>query len=341
MYLTTGSPLKGRQLENLKRFLGSCNLDYDESIGFTAVLMEEDEIVATGSLDGGTIKCVAVSPAHQGEDAASQVMTALLARASEQGIQHLMLYTKPQNQYIFSSFGFHPVIRTADCLLMENRRDGLKRFLMELDKPKDDNGPVGCIVANCNPFTYGHRYLIETAARECAWVHVFVLSENRGMFTPGERMKMVKDGCGDLKNVIVHPTGPYMVSSATFPSYFIKDKLRTNDIHCEMDLRLFAEKIAPELSVTRRYVGTEPECAVTGKYKERMRAMLPSCGIELIEIERRENRGRAVSASHARGLIQNKQWNELMELLPDSSMKVICAKEGEESWLIHSACSEI
>lgn len=341
MYMVTGCPMKGRQLDELKRFLRSCGLDYDENIGFTAALMENDEIVAAGSLDGGTIKCVAVSPAHQGEDAASQVMTALLQRAGEQGIHHLMLYTKPQNQYIFSAFGFHPVIRTADCLLMENRRSGLKRFLMEQRKPEDDRGPVGCIVANCNPFTKGHRYLIGTAARECAWVHVFVLSEKKGMFTPEERMRMVKEGCSDLKNVLVHPTGPYMVSSATFPNYFIKDKLRTGDIHCEMDIRLFAEQIAKELRITRRYVGTEPDCAVTGKYNERMKEMLPGYGIELIEIPRRECGGRAVSASHARELIENKRWEELEELLPESSMNLILAKEGDASWPIHSECSEI
>jgi len=341
MYMITGSPFKGRQLENLKLFLRSCELDYDESIAFTVALMEEDEIVATGSLDGATIKCVAVSPQHQGEDAASQVLTVLLEKASELGFHHLMLYTKPQNEYIFRAFGFHPVIRTADCLLMENRRDGLKRFLMELPKPQEVGGPIGCIVANCNPFTYGHRYLIETAARQCAWVHVFILSEKRGMFTPEERMKMVRDGCCDLENISVHPTGPYMVSSATFPSYFIKDKLRTDDIHCEMDVRLFAEKIAPELSVTRRYVGTEPECAVTGRYNERMKALLPARGIELIEIPRKENRGRAVSASHARQLIAAGEWKRLEEVLPRSSLNVICKKEGDTSCLIHSECSGI
>ena len=338
MDMITGSPLRGKLLEQLTLFLRSCDLDYDQSVDFTVIFMEDNEIVATGSLDGGTIKCVAVSPAHQGEDAAARVMTVLLKQAAERGLHHLMLYTKPQNGYIFGAFGFHPVIRTPDCLLMENKRDGLRRFLTELSKPQDEEGPVGCIVANCNPFTYGHRYLIETAAEQCAWVHLFVLSEDRGMFTPQERLRMVKSGCGDLKNVLIHPTGPYMVSSATFPSYFIKDKLRTGDIHCEMDVRLFAEKIAPELSVTRRYVGTEPECAVTGKYNKRMKALLPAYGIELIEIPRKENGGRAVSASRARELIASKQWTLLKELLPQSSMNAICEKEGETTCLIHSEC---
>ncbi len=329
MYMITGSPLAGRRLEELKLFLRSCELDYDENISFTAVLMEGDEIVAAGSLDGSTIKCVAVSPAHQGEDAASQVMTALLEKAAEQGKHHLMLYTKPQNGYIFSAFGFHPVMRTADCLMMENKREGLNRFLSGLPRPQGLNGPVGCIVANCNPFTYGHRYLIETAARECAWVHLFVLSEDKGMFTPQERMRMVQAGCADLKNVMVHPTGPYMVSSATFPSYFIKDKPRVGEIHCEMDVRIFAEKIAPELAVTRRYVGTEPECAVTGAYNERLKALLPGYGIKLTEIVRKETGGRAVSASQARRLIASREWEALKELLPESSINVIREKEGE------------
>ena len=338
--MITGSPLAGRRLEELKLFLRSCELDYDENISFTAVLMGEDEIVATGSLDGATIKCVAVSPAHQGEDAASQVMTVLLEKAAQQGMRHLMLYTKPQNGYIFSAFGFHPVMRTSDCLLMENRRDGLKRFLEGLSRPPDANGPVGCIVANCNPFTYGHRHLIETAARECAWVHLFVLSEDKGLFAPQERMRMVEQGCEDLKNVIIHPTGPYMVSSATFPSYFIKDKLRTGEIYCEMDVRIFAEKIAPALRVTRRYVGTESDCAVTGTYNERMKEMLPDYGIELIEIARRETGGQAVSASRARRLIASGEWEAIKELLPESSINVIREKEGEGHVLFTADAAE-
>ena len=161
------------------------------------------------------------------------------------------------------------------------------------------------------------------------------------MFTPQERLRMASDGCEELKNVIIHPSGPYMVSSATFPDYFIKDKLRTEEIHCEMDVRLFGEKIAPELSVTRRYVGTEPDCAVTRKYNERMKALLPACGIEVIEIPRMENGGRAVSASCARSLIAARQWKQLEGILPKSSRNVICAKEGDESCLIHSECREV
>jgi len=323
VYLETGSPFQGRMLAKVQAFLHSCGLDYDPAIGFTAVLSEDGDIVATGSLDGATVKCVAVSSAHQGEDLTAQIMTALFSEAARQGHSHLMLYTKPQNQYLFQSFGFHPVIRTADCLLMENRRGGLSAFLDGLTKPADQQKPVGCIVANCNPFTKGHRYLIETAASECAWVHLFILSEDKSAFSAQQRMAMAVEGCRDLPNVLIHPTGPYMVSSSTFPHYFIKDKFRTDDIHCELDVRLFGEKIAPALHITRRYVGTEPFCAVTRAYNARMKQLLPEYGVELIEVERKTEGGVFISASHVRDLLLKDQTNELKKLLPESTLKMI------------------
>ena len=321
MYMVTGSPLEGRMLCRVKDFLRSCGLDWDESVTFTAVLMDDDEIAATGSLDGGTIKCVAVSEAHQGEDLTARILTVLLQEAARQGREHLLLYTKPHNGHLFAPLGFHPVVRTPGCLLMENRRGGLSEFLKGIEKP--EGSPIGCVVANCDPFTMGHRRLIEAAAKDCAWVHVFILSEDRGMFGAAKRLEMAKEGLKDLSNVLVHPTGPYMVSSSTFPTYFIKDKARTGEIHCELDVRLFGEKIAPALSITRRYVGTEPACAVTSQYNCIMKKLLPEYGVEVIEMERYAVSGEIVSASRIRSLIREKRMDELEGLLPASSLRLL------------------
>lgn len=323
MQMLVGRPFEGAMLERLKRFLEGCGLRYDAGIRFSAVLVENDEIIAAGSLDGATVKCIAVSPAHQGEDLTAQIVTCLLQEAAAQGISHLMLYTKPANQYIFRSFGFHPIVRTADCLLMENRRDGLEQYLRKLKRPLDNQKPVGCIVANCNPFTKGHRFLIETAAAQCAWLHLFVLSENKGMFSAEDRLSMVKAGCQDLANVLIHPSGPYMVSAATFPDYFIKDKSRVGQIHCEADVRLFGEKIAPALGIDRRYVGSEPNCAVTGDYNRQMRLLLPQYGVEVIEIPRKCVNGAAISATQVRTLILQGRLDALDALLPQSSIDYI------------------
>ncbi len=320
--MKTGSPLKGHLLIQLQDFLQANGLHYDPSIDYTALLMEDDQIAAAGSLDGGTIKCVAVSPAHQGEDLTGRIMTELLQEAARRGRTHLMLYTKPRNQMMFTALGFHPIIRTADCLLMENRSRGLDDYLHGLSRPEKADGPIGCIVANADPFTRGHRYLAERAAAECAWVHLFILSEERGMFSARTRLQMAQDACADLPNVLVHPTGPYMVSSATFPSYFLKDKEQAAAVHCEVDIRLFGEKIAPALGITRRYVGTEPRCPVTAAYNERMKQLLPGCGVALVEVPRVEAEGGAVSASRAREMLRQGK-NDLSALLPESTIKLI------------------
>lgn len=318
MYMVTGSPLGGRMLCRVKDFLRTCALDWDEHVTFTAVLMDDEEIAATASLDGGTIKCVAVSPAHQGEDLTARILTEVFKEAARRGRDHLLLYTKPKNGHLFAPLGFHPVVRTGDCLLMENRRNGLSKYLEDIKKL--EGRPVGCVVANCDPFTMGHRRLIEAAARDCAWVYVFILSEDRGMFTAAQRLEMAREGLGDLPNVLVHPTGPYMVSSSTFPTYFIKDKARTGEIYCELDVRLFGERIAPALSITRRYVGTEPVCAVTAHYNHTMKKLLPEYGVEVIELERYAVSGEIVSASRIRSLIREKRMDALEGLLPASTL---------------------
>lgn len=323
LYLVTGEPLQRTLTTRLQAFLHACGIEYDPCVQFTALLMEDEEIIAAGSLDGAVIKCVAVSTAHQGEDLTGQIMTVLLRRAAEKGLRHLMLYTKPRNQHLFAAFGFHPVIRTADVLLMENQRSGLDDFLAGLDRPADHRTPIGCIVANANPFTLGHLYLAEQAAAQCAWVHLFILSEDRGMFSPAQRLDMARAACAGLPNVLVHPTGPYMVSAATFPTYFLKDKLQADAAHSELDVRLFGERIAPALGITRRYVGSEPLCPVTAGYNARMTALLPEYGVQLIEIERRADDEGPISASRVRAMLEQGHTDALSALLPHAVLHEI------------------
>ena len=321
MYLETGSPMKGAMLGRLKAFLKMCGLTYDEGIDFSCALMEDDEIIASGSLDGATLKCIAVSPLHQGEDLASRLITELRRVAFDLGHDHLMLFTKPGNQMMFRQFGFYPVMRTADCLLMENKRDGLANYIASLGTPHE--GTVGAIVGNFNPFTLGHRYLVETAAAQCDHLHVFVLSEKKSAFPPEVRMELAKAACADISNLSFHPTGPYLVSSATFPSYFIKDKTKVGSVHCGLDVGIFGEKIAPALNITKRFLGTEPNCPVTRFYNEQMKQLLPGHGIGVIEIPRREIGEAAVSASRVRALLSEKNFEEIRPLVPETTFEYL------------------
>lgn len=320
MEMELGYPFRGAKLEKLKSFLGSCGLDYDAAVSFSCALVEDGEIIASGSLDGATLKCIAVSPRHQGEDLAATIITELRREAFARGENHLMLFTKPGNRMLFSAFGFYPVIRTADCLLMESRHGGIDAYLAAIPRHP---GSAGAIVANCNPFTRGHRHLVETAARQVDHLYLFILSEEKSVFSFADRFALAEAGCRDLKNVSLHPTGPYMVSSATFPSYFLKDKARLGDVHCALDAALFGEKIAPALGISKRYVGSEPFDPVTRLYNSALRAQLPSYGVELMELPRLESAGEAISASRVRALLQEGRTDELRALVPETTLQFL------------------
>jgi [citrate (pro-3S)-lyase] ligase len=178
-------------------------------------------------------------------------------------------------------------------------------------------------VANCNPFTNGHLYLIEQAASKCDLLYLFILSEQRSRFPSHDRMELAQASTKHLRNVVVSPTSAYLISSATFPDYFIKDKLRSSNINCKLDIIIFATKIALPLGINMRFVGTEPYCQVTKSYNEQMKSILPVHGIELVELPRCEISGRVVSASMVRELFDQGKMNEIQQFVPNATYKYL------------------
>ena len=125
---------------------------------------------------------------------------------------------------------------------MENQQKGIQSFLDTLEVPRNE-GKIGALVMNCNPFTLGHRYLIETAAKECDWVYVFVLSEEQPPFPAADRLNLVRLGTHDLPNVTVQPTGPYLISAATFPTYFLPNREAATEVQCLLDIAVFTIEV--------------------------------------------------------------------------------------------------
>ncbi|MBQ2819644.1 MAG: [Clostridia bacterium] len=316
-YLYSASAEK---LEKTKAFLAAAGLEYDEGCSFTVNALDDGEIIATGSLDGNVLKCIAVSPLRQGEGLSATIVTELRKAAFDKGESHLFIFTKPNNIDMFEGLSFYPVAKTRDALLMESTRGGCEAFVSALPKRE---GICGAIVANCNPFTLGHRYLVEQAAKECDWLYLFILSEDKSRFSAHTRLELAKKGVADLSNVIVCPTGKYLISSATFPTYFIKDKTFAEDIKCDMDIEVFTSRFAKALNITKRFVGTEPNSPVTNAYNERLKLLLPQHGIKLIEIERKTSNSEPISASRVRKLITQGNRSELIPLLPRSTMDYI------------------
>lgn len=305
-------------------FLKRMGLEPDAQCEQTVLVWDGDILIATGSRQENLLKCIAVDPAHQGEGLLATVITVLREEAFRLGYQHLFLYTKPGNEYLFSSLFFYPVAKTDTVLLMEGRRNGIKDFLAALPHVQS-NAPIGALVMNCNPFTLGHRYLVETAARECNHVYVFVLSEDKSFFSASDRMEMVKLGTADLNNVTILPTGPYLISSATFPTYFLKEREKAEQIHCLLDIAIFCRHFIPSFGITHRYAGTEPLSPMTNQYNTVLAEHLPKNGTVFKEIPRLETENIPISASAVRQLVQGGNTEALKMLVPPTTLAYLQA----------------
>ena len=310
--------LQGHKQAKWSAFLQKMDLAADEAVESTCLVWEDGDIIATGSRQENILKCIAVDPMHQGEDLTATVLTQLRQDAFAAGHKHLFLYTKPKNQFMFSSLFFYPIAKTDQVLLMEDRPQGVRQFVDSLPVAAV-SGKIGAAVMNCNPFTKGHRYLIETAAGECDHLYVFVLSEDKSQFSAEDRMMLVKAGTADLPNVTVLPTGPYLISSATFPTYFLKEREKAQTIQCLLDIEVFAKYYAPHFGITHRFVGTEPLSQMTNQYNEALLQYLPEHGVEVHQIPRLETGDTPISASYVRSLLGKDQGALLKTLVPKTT----------------------
>lgn len=181
--------------------------------------------------------------------------------------------------------------------------------------------PTGCIVMNCNPFTLGHRYLIEQAAKQVERLYVMVVKEDCSLFAYTERKAMVEQGVADIENVSVIDGSDYAISRATFPTYFLKRLDDAADTQMLLDLDLFRRHIAPALGATVRFVGTEPTDQLTRRYNQLMHEALK----DVREINRLEKDGNAVSASRVRKAMEEGDMNTIRQLVPPTTLPYIIA----------------
>ncbi|MBA5760739.1 [citrate (pro-3S)-lyase] ligase [Vibrio sp. 404] len=311
-----------RKIEPVRAFLSRMGLGIDTDVEFFVVAFSNGQVVATGGLAGNTLKSIAVDEGLQGQGVSTSLISELVKAAYDLGRFNLFIYTKPENYKLFKEAGFYLLASVKNrVVLLENSKSRLREYCYGLSRAKQPGKRVGSIVMNANPFTNGHRHLVERAAKECDWVHLFVVQEDRSFFTYKDRLLMIQAGLKDLNNVIVHQGSDYIISRATFPSYFLKDEGVINYCHTAMDLQIFRTHIAPALGITHRYVGTEPLCKVTNFYNQQMQQWLTTPTLEsepvtLIEIPRMESNNEPVSASLVRNLLFDNQWSMIEKLVP-------------------------
>lgn len=293
----------------------------DANLDYTCGMYDDEmNLIATGSCFGNTLRCMAVSHTHQGEGLMNSIVSHLIEVQFSRGNTHLFLYTKCDSARFFGDLGFYEIARiNGQIVFMENKRTGFSSYLNSLEKQKESAPRIAALVMNANPFTLGHQYLVEKAASENDILHLFIVSEDASLVPFSVRKKLVMEGTAHLKNIRYHDSGPYIISNATFPSYFQKDEQAVIENHAMLDLTVFT-KIASALGINRRYVGEEPTSLVTGIYNQIMSEKLPENGIECVIVPRKENKGAVISASTVRQALKEENWPLLEELVPETTL---------------------
>lgn len=273
-------PLFRKKVES---FLKANGLRLEKVNLYMAIQDADENILAGGGLDGDTIKCIAVSEKARSGGLAVPLISRLISVAAQQGHTNVKVFTKPENTAIFESLGFTVIGRAPKAVLMENGR-GLAAYLSGF--PVKPGMTDGVIIMNANPFTIGHKYLIEKAAGQVDHLFVIVVKEDVSRFPYADRLAMTKAACADFSNVTVCEGSDYQISAATFPTYFLKELSDASETQMRLDLDIFARHIAPALGATVRFVGSEPQDALTARYNAIMKEVLPAAGVQVVELPR-------------------------------------------------------
>ena len=301
----------------IEAFYARAGIRLDRGVTALYGAFEAETLLALGGIAGNAIRSLAVDESRQGEGILSALVTQLYRQMRENGIGNVFVVTKPEYAPLFASLCFNELARTQDAALLESSNSAFSRYLGNL--PQAD----GAIVMNADPFTIGHRYLVETASKRCVNLNVFVLSSEASHVPAGIRLRLVREGCREFSNVTVVEGGDYIISGATFPDYFFKDKTEAALAFARLDATLFAERIAPACGIQTRFVGEEPLDPMTAAYNETLCAILPEHGVRVRVIPRKTLDSAPISASRVRVLWREKKFDEIAPLVPETTLAYI------------------
>ena len=348
----------------LEQFLASNGLRMERLDRYLTV-QADGKILAGAGLYKDIIKCVAVAQEARSEGLVAPLVSRLIADASASGIHNLKVFTKPENQAIFESLGFRLLAEAPKAVLMENGK-GLERYCEYL-KGFRRPGRSGVIVMNSNPLTLGHKYLIDKASEQVDNLYIIPVKEDLSLFPYSERLEMIRlasekgtEVCSasaknyadapaehtsipNSSNVTVLEGSDYIISAATFPTYFLKEKSDAAETQMLLDLDLYSRWIAPALDASVRFVGSEPLDALTAQYN----TLIPNAviiprmemGTEICSASAKNYADATaehtsvpvISASKVRKALEEGSFREAAEMCPESTWPYLLGQLAERA----------
>lgn len=315
------------EIKKVRNFLESIDLKYDDDIDYTIYIEDEENIVATISVSKYIIKSFGIRKDYQGLNIGNILISHIINYFNNKKIYYYQVYTKPENINIFLSLNFNHIASSKNVTLLECNNFSI---IDTLNKIKSDlnlaNPDIASIVINANPTTNGHLYLINQVAKRHHHLIVLLVEEDKSVFNFSDRLFMLKEATKNISNVYIIPSTKYIISSLTFPTYFLKKDVDEVYEQAEIDAIIFKKYFMPILGIKKRYVGTETDI-VTNKYNQKLKEML---GEDLIVIERIKYENSVISASHVRKLLQKNKLDEVANYVPVSTLEFLKSLRGQE-----------
>ena len=307
-------------------FLKTFDFDYEKNNDLSLYIEQDEKIIATVSVADYIIKNFAIAKEYQGMNLGNFLLSHCFQKLAAKNIVYYQVYTKPEHKKIFLDLNFSEIITVNHTCLLETKNFSIRQVLPKIKEnyhiTTKDNG---VIVVNANPFTNGHLYLIEQAAKKHEKLLVFVLEEDRSTFRFSERFLLVQQGTAHLTNVVVIPSTKYIISSLTFPTYFLKEDVDKVTEQASVDAQIFVTYFMPIFSISKRYVGSETD-PVTAKYNLALKQVL---GNRLVEIKRKEIAKQPISASLVRKYYEKKEFEKIAPLVPETTLAYLKERDHE------------
>lgn len=308
------------ELERIKIFLNKFSLKLDPNLTKTFYIENDNnEIIGTISCQDYIIKDLAVDESYQSENLASLLINEILNYFRLNNIYNYQVFTKPIYKNIFISLGFKEIVESDKVIMLEGGVTFISDKLIQIKNVLNfkfgeinESCDLGCVVINGNPITNGHMHIIEEASKNHKMVVLFVVEEDKSEFTFEERMSFAYLSTMRLGNVCVIPSSKYIVSSSTFPSYFLKDENEALEQYSKIDALIFKEYFMKQLFIKKRYVGTETITKMVN-YNNILKETLQD---KLVIIERLQENNEVISASKVRTLLKEQKYEEALLYVP-------------------------
>jgi [citrate (pro-3S)-lyase] ligase len=267
---------------------------YDDLLG----IFEAGRLAACGARAGRVLKMLVVASEHRGGGLLGEIICELMRRGTEQGVSGYFIFTRPTTAPVFQHLGFKPLVATTQAALLEHG-NGLYRYLRQRSGLMH-SGENATVMMSADPFTVGHRALVEHAASLADTVYVLVQSEGNFLLPLQTRLELARQGTAHVSNAVVTDAGAYALGAATFPAYFLDPGEVPDQVRLELDADLFGQHLAPAFQIRTRVIGSEPGDPTIRRYNSILRQRLPRWNVRVEEIPRVKFDGRWVDTRWAR-----------------------------------------